>query len=801
MANPLDSTTYRIDKDFDVIEWVKGYPAKIKVNIFSSTYPYHDNLTLAVFCTTNPLVYVPANTPEINITGRDYYEDIIIDLEDYITYDEITNNTFLQLFLTENHIYEGYTVQDSIIIPLIKREPNIEEDLNYTHEYLQSILSDNGLIVDTTIKSKYDRILEEITYAGNGSVTKTSSPFEKIKCTATNGTLTITLNIKNIYNLRKRWKERVTFALNGWFSISTDNNEYTDLAQWEGTPSITITKDEDTGNCHLYGINEEGVRPFIDLTLHNNNPLYLQLTNTTYYIEFDDSINPKKNEGFSTTLTKIQELQTRYRPPLNGNDPTITLVNGYDFTAIDDYGGGYSQCGYLTDGFNNHTDWELTMTLTTSQWDGGLCLFLNPYEEVDCNDQDWNCIFKNDQKDIYQWIDGNIKTNQGSNLTSTGISYTRDTTIPVKLVKNGDILKYYENNILKGETTNTNLTTKPKAYIGTLTWGNRESINKFTDVDARTIKNLNPYLTDTQKYPTNIGSSFAINNEGTVLKVTGTPETSHNESYSSKNHYKLCFDWKIYEGEGGGFLIGTSEKYWLFDLTNNGTSRIIYKDNNSQYQYTTLDTVSTINQFPNYVPVTIIRNGNDWNIDINNGALEFSFTADVENHFGPNSQFDTTVSVRNMYITDNDIFKDNGTKINYNPNWQKGSNVSLARNYKYTTFSNTSNASALYKPDNWKLYDGDIAIEWDNWATAYQLDYFIVTGTSDVPKTFGALYINKQCHVKITIIDTTVKCYIDGVEKTTYTINRDSNNKVKVRLQINPDGDTIKYSNFRIYHI
>lgn len=800
MANPLDSTTYSIDKDFDVIEWVKGYPAKIKVNIFSSTYPYHDNLTLAVFCTHNPLVYVPENTPEINITGRDYYEDIIIDLEDYITFNEITNNTFLELFLIENQVYGGYTVQDSIIIPIIKREPNIEEDLNYSHELLQDILSDKGILVDTTIKSKYDRILEYITYAGNGSVTKTSAPFEKIKCTATSGTLTITLNIKDIFNLKKRWKDEVTFALNGWFSISTDNIEYTELAQWEGTPTITITKDEDTENCNLYGINETGTKPFIDTTLDSNNKLYLQLTNTTYYIEFDDSINPKKNEGFSTTLTKIQELQTRYRPPLNGNDPTITLVNGYDFTAIDDYGGGYSQCGYLTDGFNNHTDWELTMTLTTSQWDGGFCLFLNPYEEVTCNNQNWDCIFKNNQKDIYQWIDGDIKTNQGSDLTATGIFYTRNNTFPVKLIKNGNILRYYENNILKGETTNTNLTTKPKAYIGTLTWGNSGSVNKFTDVDARTIKNLNPYLTDS-KYVNGTGTTILPNSNHTEISGTGTFLKIHDWEYTNKDHYRLCFDWKINEGEGGGFAIGTLEHYWFFTQISNGTSYVVEGTGYPLQQQTTLSHVHSYEIFPDYVPVVIIRDGNEWHVDINNKTLEFSFTCNVKNSFGLIGEENVTVSARNMYITNNEIFKDNGTKNNYNPNWQKGSNVSLARNYKYTSFSNASNSSALYRPDNWKSYDGDIAIEWDNWATTYQLDYFIVTGTTDVAKTFGALYINKECKVKITIIDTTVKCYIDGVEKATYTINRDSNNKVKVRLQVNPNGDTIQYSNFRIYHI
>lgn len=147
------------------------------------------------------------------------------------------------------------------------------------------------------------------------------------------------------------------------------------------------------------------------------------------------------------------------------------------------------------------------------------------------------------------------------------------------------------------------------------------------------------------------------------------------------------------------------------------------------------------------------------------------------------------------------LFVDYATNSNYNTNWDKTPNITLVRDENYTTVSNSSSSSGQYKPDNWASYSGDIAIEWDNWATAYQSNYFIVTGSTDVPKTFGALYINKPCKVKITIVDTTLKCYIDGVDKATYTINRDSDDNVKVRLQINPTGDDIKYSNFRMYSI
>jgi hypothetical protein len=185
----------------------------------------------------------------------------------------------------------------------------------------------------------------------------------------------------------------------------------------------------------------------------------------------------------------------------------------------------------------------------------------------------------------------------------------------------------------------------------------------------------------------------------------------------------------------------------------------------------------------------------------NDAVVGFSFS---ENSlvFNTVSHISFAFADKNLIVDDEHyLFIDKGTSASHNDNWEKSSNVTLVRNEKYTTVSNSSSSSALYKPDNWTLYSGDIAIEWDNWATTYKLNYFIVTGASDLAKTFGTLYINKPCHVKITIIGTTCKCYIDGVEKYSYTINRDSNDKVKVRLQINSGGDNIKYSNFRIYSI
>lgn len=146
------------------------------------------------------------------------------------------------------------------------------------------------------------------------------------------------------------------------------------------------------------------------------------------------------------------------------------------------------------------------------------------------------------------------------------------------------------------------------------------------------------------------------------------------------------------------------------------------------------------------------------------------------------------------------LFIDKGTSASHNDNWTLTHNMRRTRNDNYTTLSSVGGTSQMAYPiSNSTKFSGDITIEWDNYATTYQLNYFIISGTSDMAKTFGALYINKPCHVKITLIGTTMKCYINGVDKATYTFNRDANNQFQIRWQINPGGDDIKYKNFKIY--
>ena len=190
-----------------------------------------------------------------------------------------------------------------------------------------------------------------------------------------------------------------------------------------------------------------------------------------------------------TKTCSVNYISKLYNPLLDGTEPTTTIATGYDFTTGNSYAGNYHQCGYISDGFDNSGDWELTMTLQTSSWDGGFCLFLYPYPLQTCSQYNnkWDCIFKNTEKDILEWIDGYIKINNNG-VQSIGISYTRNTTMNVKITKtNGTTFSYYENDTLKGTYTWTKLGTAPRVYLGTLTWGGSGSVNRFSNVEVNPL--------------------------------------------------------------------------------------------------------------------------------------------------------------------------------------------------------------------------------------------------------------------------------------------------------------------------
>jgi len=146
------------------------------------------------------------------------------------------------------------------------------------------------------------------------------------------------------------------------------------------------------------------------------------------------------------------------------------------------------------------------------------------------------------------------------------------------------------------------------------------------------------------------------------------------------------------------------------------------------------------------------------------------------------------------------LFVDYGVSGKYNSNWTNDSNwMTVTRSDEYTTLSNTVNTYAVCRANNNTAFAGDITIEWDNHSTAASTLFIGIRGTSAVNKSFTSLGIDGNCHVKVTVIGTTATVYVDNVETSSYTINRDNNSKVTVLFQVSRGNSTIQYSNFVIH--
>ena len=106
------------------------------------------------------------------------------------------------------------------------------------------------------------------------------------------------------------------------------------------------------------------------------------------------------------------------------------------------------------------------------------------------------------------------------------------------------------------------------------------------------------------------------------------------DTFTNTNNYTLTFDWKMSRGYEGGFVMGDESDYWAFSQQ---TSQAVVQHgsgSNDSGGGDSYQVVQSSQRFTDYVPVVITRNGDNWTIDINNGTLQFSFTANHTNRFG-----------------------------------------------------------------------------------------------------------------------------------------------------------------------
>ena len=215
--------------------------------------------------------------------------------------------------------------------------------------------------------------------------------------------------------------------------------------------------------------NENGVA-IAEITLSETTILYCSFNGTNDY------------EACESNTVTINIRSSLYAPLLDGSEPTISLSSSpQPFTCQNGQCGGYGQQGYLSDGWDNTVDWELTAIMKSSFWDGGVCLYSYQYTGTNPLDgEDYS-----NGKDIMSWLDGKIVR---VNKRNTGISYTRNYTSYVKITKIGNTISYYENDTFKGSFVWDNLDKQPKMYIGTNTWGGSGSENHWTNIIVKEIE-------------------------------------------------------------------------------------------------------------------------------------------------------------------------------------------------------------------------------------------------------------------------------------------------------------------------
>lgn len=146
---------------------------------------------------------------------------------------------------------------------------------------------------------------------------------------------------------------------------------------------------------------------------------------------------------------------------------------------------------------------------------------------------------------------------------------------------------------------------------------------------------LQQYLLGTSNYGYAQGSasklSIVNSNE---LRGSASVICMNNDAFTDSMHYTLTFDWKMSRGYEGGFVMGDESDYWAFSQQTNFAVVQHGSGSNDSGGGDSYQVIQSSQRFTDYVPVVITRDGDDWTIDVDNGGLEFSFTADHSNRFG-----------------------------------------------------------------------------------------------------------------------------------------------------------------------
>ena len=162
---------------------------------------------------------------------------------------------------------------------------------------------------------------------------------------------------------------------------------------------------------------------------------------------------------------------------------------------------------------------------------------------------------------------------------------------------------------------------------------------------------LTQYLTNISNYDYAEGNSSKLAHDASdnSVQFKSTVTAMRNEVFCSKNKYVLEFDWKLSRGYDGGFIIGTPTDYLSF-TQQSSLFQLQHGRMNSDSYYGGTVRINSSARFTSYVHVKITRNENTFNINVNNGQIIMSFTAQLENQFGGRCWSGTSY-IKNLKVT------------------------------------------------------------------------------------------------------------------------------------------------------
>lgn len=158
------------------------------------------------------------------------------------------------------------------------------------------------------------------------------------------------------------------------------------------------------------------------------------------------------------------------------------------------------------------------------------------------------------------------------------------------------------------------------------------------------------YLLDTNNYTYLTGISGGISQTGSnTIQLDATRYVLHNREFTYSKKYILTFEIKMSYGRDAGFIIGDNNDYmtWTQQEAMETLQHGAYDDDNA---FSAFGSSSSANRYTSFIPVVIIRDNDDWTININNGEFIHTCQYDFANKLGFRAWTSGNVQIKNLKI-------------------------------------------------------------------------------------------------------------------------------------------------------